>query len=74
MNRESIRLLLRNDLKLTPNKKQVVHEVNKATKDKGYQRSRELLGWRADDEIIFSDEKLFVLEQTVNRQKIEFGV
>lgn len=68
MNRESIRLLLRKDLKLTPYKKQVVHGVTKATKDKRYQRSRKLLGWRADDEIIFSDEKLFVLEQTVNRQ------
>lgn len=68
INRESVREIFRKDLKLIPFKKQKVHGVSVLSKQKRFERCKNILAWHADHEIIFSDEKLFVLEQSHNSQ------
>lgn len=68
MSKSSTHNLLRIDLKLTPYKKQKIYGVPAAVKEKSYERVQRLLDWHAGDEIVFSDEKLFVLELPHNPQ------
>lgn len=66
--RESIRKIFRDELKCKPYKKRRVHGISEAAEKKRLERSSALLAWHGGDEIIFSDEKLFVLEQSFNVQ------
>ena len=66
MNRETVRIILKKDLK--PFKKRKVHGVSKPSKRKRVERAKNILAWHGGDEIIFSDEKLFVLQQSHNSQ------
>jgi hypothetical protein len=59
LNRETV---LKNDLQLSAYKKKN-HGLTSATVEK-----KILLSWHAGDEIYFSDEKMFVLEQQLNMQ------
>jgi inhibitor of nuclear factor kappa-B kinase subunit alpha len=68
INRETVRKIFKDDLKLKPFKKRKVHGVSEATKKKRIERSKHILAWHAGDEMIFSDEKMFVLEQSHNSQ------
>ena len=66
--RESVRKIFRDELKCKAYKKRKVHGISEASEKKRLERSSALLAWHGGDEIIFSDEKLFVLEQTFNVQ------
>lgn len=68
INRESAREIFRKDLKLFPFKKQKVHGVSGLSKQKRLERCKNILAGHAGDEMIFSDEKIFVLEQFHNSQ------
>lgn len=61
--------LLHEDLRMRPFKKRKVHGLTEAQKVKRFQRSQVLLDWHADDEIIFSDEKIFLLQESFNPQQ-----
>lgn len=56
------------DLKLKGYKKQKVHGLTTANKKARVERCKHLLAWHADSEIIFSDEKLFLLQDSHNQQ------
>lgn len=60
--------LLTKDLGCKPYKKRKVHGVSAAAQKKRRDRANQILAWHAGDEFIFSDEKLFVLEQHHNAQ------
>lgn len=66
--RTTARNILIHDLNMKPYKKRVIHGITVAQKEKRLKRCKILNTWHADSEIIFSDEKLFVLEQSVNSQ------
>lgn len=68
INRECVRKILRDDLKLKAYKKKKIHGLTNATIAKRLNRSKVLLAWHGGDEIIFSDEKLFMLQATYNSQ------
>lgn len=68
MSKSSAHNLLRIDLQLTPYKKQKIHGVSAAVQEKRYERVQRILNWHAGDDIVFSDEKLFVLELPHNPQ------
>jgi transposase len=60
--------VLHEDLKLKAYKKQKVHGLSAAQKLARVKKSKELLAWHAGDEVLFSDEKLFLLQETHNQQ------
>lgn len=64
----SLRRVIREDLGMRAYHKTKIHGLTTAQKIKRYKRSGELLAWRDGDDIVFSDEKLFVLEQPFNHQ------
>lgn len=68
INRETVRLILHNNLNMKPYKKRKIHGITAAAREKRKKRSQHLLSWHAESEIIFSDEKLFVLEEKFNVQ------
>jgi inhibitor of nuclear factor kappa-B kinase subunit alpha len=68
INRETVRKIFKDDLTLKPFNKRKVHGLSEATKKKRIERSKHILAWHAGDETIFSDEKMFVLEQSQNSQ------
>lgn len=58
----------KHDLGLKAYKKHKIHGLTTAQKKKRFERSKMLLSWRRGDEIIFSDEKLFLLQESHNAQ------
>lgn len=68
ISRGSVHNILRADLGCHAYKKRKVHSISKAIKKKRLDRSNTILSWHAGDEFVFSDEKLFVLEQSHNAQ------
>ena len=71
ISRESVRTIVKSDLGLFPYKKRKVHFISAQIKIKRLARSKALLARFASfglDEILFSDEKLFTVEQAYNRQ------
>jgi hypothetical protein len=52
-----------NSFRLTRKK---IHGLTSATVENRFKRAKILLSWHAGDEIFFSDEKMFVLEQQLN--------
>jgi hypothetical protein len=64
--RETVRLVLKNDLQLSAYNKKIIHGLASATVEKSFNRAKILLSWHAGDEINFSDEKMFVPEQQLN--------
>ena len=69
----SMRPIVKNDLQLSPYKMRKRQYLTPAQKHKRLERARFLLGelkaGTAQREIVFSDEKLFTIEATVNNQK-----
>lgn len=68
MSRSSMQLLVKNDLGLKAYKKQRVHGLTENQKEARVIKSRNLLSWHEGDEIIFSDEKMFLLQDSHNQQ------
>lgn len=66
--RSSMRRILKDDLHMKAYKKQRIHGLTEAQKKARVVRCKNLLAWHAGDEIIFSDEKMFVLQDTHNQQ------
>lgn len=67
----TMRRVLKNDLQLKPYKKRKLHGLTTKQREKRVKRSRALLkrhGKKSIENIIFSDEKLFVIEQHLNAQ------
>lgn len=64
----TMKIILKQDLGLKAYKKTKIHGLTDAQKVKRYERSKLLLDWHAGDEIIFSDEKLFLLQESHNAQ------
>lgn len=68
MSKSSMHRILKIDLGLHAYKKQRVHGLTDKNKLARVQKSQELLRWHAGDEILFSDEKLFLLQDSHNQQ------
>ena len=71
ISRESVRTIVKRDLCLFPYKRRKVHFISAAIKQKRLARSKILRDRFAShglDQIIFSDEKLFTVEQALNTQ------
>lgn len=68
ISRRTLGRIINEDLGLKAYKRKKIHALTIAQKKKRVQRSKIILDWHAGDEIIFSDEKLFVLEETYNAQ------
>ena len=69
--RESMRLLVRNELAISSYKFQKKQLLSVQNREKRLKRCRSLLGrftGRLQNQILFSDEKLFVVEQQINKQ------
>lgn len=68
IHRSSLQRIVKEDLGLKAYKRHKIHALTHAQRVKRVQRAKINLAWRAGVEIIFSDEKLFVLEETYNAQ------
>lgn len=67
----SMRRIIREELRLKPYKKRIVYGLTNAQKKKRHERTKKLIEVYAReklDQIIFSDEKIFSVEETVNKQ------
>jgi hypothetical protein len=60
--------ILKKDLGLKAYKKQRVHGLTEVQKKTKVVKFRNLLRWHDGDEIIFSDEKMFLLQESHNQQ------
>ena len=68
---ESVRKVVRNDLGLKSLKRHTVHHLTPALRQKRFQRSKKLLARLAvgaENNILFSDEKIFTIEEAHNSQ------
>jgi len=69
--RRSIQRIIKEDLGLTPYKRRKVHGLSTQQRQARFKRSKALLQRYADEDverIVFSDEKLFVMEESLNAQ------
>ena len=69
----SVRLILKEDLGLHPYKKRKVHGLTIAQIQKRFTRSKQLINWLDDhdlEKVVFSDEKLFGVEEKLNSQNV----
>jgi len=64
----SMRRILADDLNMKPYKKCRRHGLTIKNKQARKQRCKELLRWHAESNIVFSDEKLFLLQPSLNSQ------
>lgn len=67
INREAVRLIAKEELGLYPYKIHKVQLLSVGSKQERLIRAKALL-YRATDEILFSDEKIFTIEQALNSQ------
>ncbi|XP_065092639.1 uncharacterized protein LOC135713453 [Ochlerotatus camptorhynchus] len=65
---ETAHTIMTKDLRYKPYKKRMVHGVTEATTKKRLDRTKLILSRHAGQEFVFSDEKLFVLQQPHNVQ------
>lgn len=68
ISRTSMRRVLKDDLRMTPYKKKRGHGLTIAQKQSRLARCKELLRRHAKSNIVFSDEKLFLLQPSLNAQ------
>lgn len=68
MSQSSARRIIKCDLHMNAYKKQKIHGLTVAQKKARVTKCKDLLAWHAGDEIIFSDEKMFQLQDTHNQQ------
>ena len=68
MSHQSVHLLIKNDLGFKAYKKRRLHGLTDKQKVARVNRCRKLFRWHADSQIIFSDEKMFFLQQSHNPQ------
>ncbi|XP_070132556.1 uncharacterized protein [Drosophila bipectinata] len=71
VNRESVRLIAKNELNLKPYKLQKMHLRTDDNKRVRLQRCRQLKRWAAGqkwERILFTDEKIFTIQQAHNHQ------
>lgn len=68
ISKNRMQTILKDELGLRAFKKSKIHGLSNAQKVKRFERSKILLDWHAGDEIIFSDEKLFLLQESHNTQ------
>lgn len=71
VSRESVRRVVKRDLGLSPLKLRSIHSLTNASKEKRLKRSRALIRRLAAhglDSVVFTDEKIFTVEQAFNRQ------
>jgi transposase len=68
ISRGSMLNILKEDLGMNAYKKRKVQGLSEASKEKRRKRVCDILAWHAEDEFVYSDEKLFVLEQCHNPQ------
>lgn len=68
VSQSTMQRVLKHDLGLIAYKKQRVHGLTGAQKTARVNKCRYLLQWHDGDEIIFSDEKLFLLQDSHNQQ------
>lgn len=68
VSRSSMHNIIQKDLGMRAYKKKRVHGLTEAQRVARVKKCKHLLEWHADSEIIFSDEKLFVLEEQYNAQ------
>jgi inhibitor of nuclear factor kappa-B kinase subunit alpha len=69
--RTTVRRIVRDDIGLKPYKRQKVHGLSTAQKDKRLVRCKRLLRWSGNNRvnsIVFSDEKIFTVEEKLNKQ------
>jgi transposase len=66
--RTTMQLILKKDLGMTAYKKQKVHGLTEIQKKARVVKCRNILNWHDGDEIIFSDEKMFLLQDSHNQQ------
>lgn len=68
VSRRSMGRILRIDLNLKAYKKQKIHGLTVAQKKARVKKCRDMLAWHDGDDMIFSDEKMFVLQDSHNQQ------
>jgi len=68
ISRSSVKRILRNKLRMTAYKKSKCHGLTINQIKQRIKRCRHLINWHDESEIIFSDEKLFILQPTLNSQ------
>jgi transposase len=68
ISRRSMGRILHNDLGLKAYKKQKISGLTTALKVARMEKCKHLLDWHGGDEIIFSDEKIFLLQDSHNQQ------
>lgn len=68
ISQRSIRRIVKEDLHMKAYKKQKIHGLSMAQKQARLQKCKNILAWHEGDDIIFSDEKMFTLEDTHNQQ------
>jgi len=64
----TVQNVLKKDLGLKAYKRKKIHGITYQQKVNRVKRAKVILEWHAEDEIIFSDEKLFTLQQSYNPQ------
>ena len=68
---DSVRKLVRNELGLKSLKLQTAHHLSPSLRQKGFERTKKLLARLAvgtENNILFSDEKVFTVEESHNSQ------
>lgn len=68
ISRRTMSRILRHDLGLKAYKKQKIHGLTDAQKKARVKKCKELLAWHEGDDVIFSDEKMFQLQDSHNQQ------
>lgn len=68
ISRRSMGRILHNDLGLKAYKKQKIHGLTAIQKKARVTKCRDLFSWHEGDDIIFSDEKMFLLQDSHNQQ------
>jgi hypothetical protein len=69
LNRETVRLVLKNDLQLSAYKKKQIHELKRATVKKRFNLAKILLSWHAGDDRIFFEREDVSPGATTERAK-----
>lgn len=68
ISQRTIGRVLKEDLHMKAFKKQKIHGLTTAQKEARVRKCKDLLSWHAGDDIIFSDEKMFILQDPHNQQ------